>query len=285
MGTVAERPSSESIRSLLAGAGDLPTLPELAARILREVRAPRVTTASLAALIGRDPLLASSVLRVANSALYGARVEITDLAFAMTRIGLDQTRNLVLANVLRSSLADREVYGPSGPALMNHALAVACGSQLLADAVHEAREEAFLCGLLHDVGRLALIKVLRELRGVDGGELPRDVAELADGLHAEAGAHLADAWGLPSIVGLVARFHHEVDAAPERGRGTVALVSLADALAHRLGLGPETGKALDLSVEPARRHLSIGDETVEEIASLLPEVFETARASMGCVSE
>ena len=282
MSTIAESPSVDMMRRLLSGAGDLPVLPELASQILQEIRSPRVTTASLAALVKKDPVLASSVLRVANSALYGARVEITDLAFAMTRIGLSQTRNLVLANVLRSRLMDRSVYGPQGAVLMDHALAVAFASQMLADAINSEREEAFLCGLLHDFGRLALTKLLREARQVTTEELPDDIVQVADKYHAEAGALLASAWSLPSIVGTVARYHHEIEEAPEAERLMVALVSLADALAHRLGLGQRRSEDIDLDDHPSLAYLPIDQPRIAEVISLLPGIFQTARASMGC---
>ncbi len=284
MSTTAETTSIDELRELLSGAGDLPVLPELASQVLQELRSPRVTTASLAALVKKDPVLASSVLRVANSALYGARVEITDLAFAMTRVGLNQTRNLVLANVLRSRLADSRVYGPQGPVLMDHALAVAFASQLLADSVDQDREEAFLCGLLHDFGRLALIKALRESHQITSEELPQDLTDTADRYHCEAGALLANSWGLPAIVGTVARYHHEIEEAPEEDRLMVAMISLANALAHKLGLGQDEKEDIELEAHAAFQHLAIEPQRIDELTEKLPGVFQTARASMGCGS-
>jgi putative nucleotidyltransferase with HDIG domain len=240
-----------------------------------------VTAPRLAEFVKKDPVLASSVLRVANSALYGGRIEITDLAFAMTRIGLNQARNLVFANVLRSKMADPQVYGEHGRRLMDHALATAFGAQMVADRVPRIGEDAFLCGLLHDFGRLALLKVLRQSQGYPESGLPEDQQELIERYHAPAGALLAKSWGLPEVVAQVARYHHEIEDAPEEDRPLVAAVSFSDTLAHALGLGDK-----DIPLEQARQHsavrlLGLGANTIDDTVEMLPKLFQTARSSMG----
>lgn len=269
----------ERIRTLLDNAHDLPVLPEVAAKVLAELRAPRVTTARLAEFIQKDPVLASSILRVANSALYGGRVEITDLAFAMVRIGLNQARNLVLANVLRSKLVDREVYGTVGPQLMDHALAVAFGARLIEEAAGNPADEAFLCGLLHDFGYIALMKVLRENSGREDA-VPEETLRIAEEHHTVAGAILAHRWSLPEVVAVVARHHHEPLVVEGAARRVTAVVALADSIAHDLQLGFCPSLVEKPQVHEARDLVGIEDDVLAEICARLPSLFATARAAI-----
>ncbi len=276
MSTTTPSTAQETVRSLLAGAGDLPVLPENAMRILDEIRSPKASAARLAEFVSKDPVIASTVLRVANSALYGGRMEITDLTFAMTRIGLNHVRNLVLALVLRSKMADPQVYGPEGAQLMEHSLAVAFGSRLVADEAGVTADESFLCGLLHDFGKLALVKALREAEGLRQGQLPEALQRIVDVHHPEAGALLAENWGLPAVVAATARWHHEPQGAGEHAR-MAAVVALADSLCHHLGLGSEPNDQIVPAELPVVTFLGLEAEQVQEIAEHLPGLFETAR--------
>jgi len=274
--TTTPSTAQETVRSLLAGAGDLPVLPENAMRILDEIRSPKASAARLAEFVSKDPVIASTVLRVANSALYGGRMEITDLTFAMTRIGLNHVRNLVLALVLRSKMADPQVYGPEGAQLMEHSLAVAFGSRLVADEAGVTADESFLCGLLHDFGKLALVKALREAEGLRQGQLPEALQRIVDVHHPEAGALLAENWGLPAVVAATARWHHEPQGAGEHAR-MAAVVALADSLCHHLGLGSEPNDQIVPAELPVVTFLGLEADQVQEIAEHLPGLFETAR--------
>ncbi|MCE5245443.1 MAG: HDOD domain-containing protein [Candidatus Polarisedimenticolia bacterium] len=267
------------IRNLLAGAGELPVLPDVAVRILEEMKSPNVNARKLAEFVSKDPVLASSVLRVANSALYGGRSEITDLPYAMVRVGLQQVKNLVLALVLRSRMADPQVYGTLGASLMEHALAVAFGARLVADMANIDSQESFLCGLLHDFGRLALIKALRESAGIRRGDLAPEQMLMVDQYHEEAGAMLAANWRLPEAVVVVARRHHHPEQATDH-KEMVAAVAFADQMAHKLGLGGDAEPAIDLNGHPAVKILNLKQDEVADLVGHMPGLFATARAAM-----
>lgn len=277
--TAAPTHALDVIKQLLAGTGDLPVLPEIAIKLMDELRSPNVTAARIAQYVKKDPILAAAVLRVANSALYGGRSQITDLAFAMSRIGLMQTRNLILALVLRSKMSDTNVYGSVGAQVLDHSLAVAFGSRLVAEAARVDAEDAFLCGLLHDFGKLALIKALRESAGIRNGDLSADQMALVDEHHAQAGSLLATRWGLPELVGLVIRDHHRCDA-PGAPQPSTACVSLADATAHKLGLGSEPDDSIDLIRHPAVRLLRLDKQALDGLCEHLPGLFDTARGAL-----
>jgi HD-like signal output (HDOD) protein len=267
------------IDRLTAAADQMPVLPQVAVRIMEEMRSPNVTAARLAELTKKDPILASTVLRVANSALYGGRTEISDLAYAIARIGIDQARNLVLATVLRSKVADPKIYGAKGTHMMDHALAVAFGSSLVASSVNLDSNEAFLCGLLHDFGRFALIKVLRD-DGRGGTELSAEDQAWVDRFHPEAGAILAESWGLPEIVCETTRFHHYPEHAPDGFQRPAAVVGVADMVAHRLGLGADEKPDIDVLNTEAARWAEIDQAMLDDVMETLPGLFQTARSAL-----
>ncbi len=279
MAQVMDQTAADAIKKLLSGGTELPVLPTVAVKILEELRSPQTNARRMAEFVSKDPVLASAVLRVANSALYGGRTEITDLPYAMVRIGLQQVKNLVLALVLRSRMADPQVYGNVGAALMDHALAVAFGSRLVADAIQCDAEQAFLCGLLHDFGRLALIKALRD-SAPKKAPLTPELMELVDQHHTEAGALLAAHWRLPEMVAHVARHHHAPERASEHQQMT-CVVAFANRLAHRLGLGSDPDATIDLVTLPAAQLLKLNEATIDDLAGHLPGLFSTARAAMG----
>ncbi|HHN74218.1 MAG TPA: HDOD domain-containing protein [Acidobacteria bacterium] len=274
------QPVPVTLEEILSATTELPVLPQVAVKIFEEMRSPNITAARMAEFIKKDPVLATAVLRVANSALYGARGRINDLAFAIARVGLSQIRNLLLALVLRSQMSDPQVYGCEGAPLMEHGLATAFGAGLVADVAAVDSGQAFMCGLLHDFGKLALIKALREREGVTTPCLPDDLAKVVDQLHAEAGEMLCRKWELPEAVALVARYHHEPDGAPEDAATIVATVSFADALSHRLGLGRPQDAEMNLLEHPAGRMLGIGEAKVKEIEEHLPGLFGMARSAL-----
>lgn len=278
--TTTQTPNASTIvKQLLAGTSDLPVLPELAIKLMEELRAPNVTAARIAQYVKKDPVLATAVLRVANSALYGGRAQVTDLAFAMTRIGLMQTRNLVLALVLRSKMSDTNVYGKLGAQVMDHSLAVAFGARLVAEGARVDADDAFLCGLLHDFGKLALVKAIRESQDVREFDLNEDQLLLIEQHHAEAGALLAARWGLPELVTCVIRDHHRPEA-PGAPQPTTSCVALANAAAHRLGLGSHADPRIDLGAHPGNRALHLTKEQLDALCDHLPGLFETARGAM-----
>ena len=276
-GTAA--PPGNVIDRLTAAADQMPVLPQVAVRIMEEVRSPDTTAARLAELTNKDPILASMVLRVANSALYGARTEISNVAFAITRIGLTQARNLLLATVLRSKMVDPKIYGSKGTQMMDHALAVAFGSSLLGSSLDLEAGDLFLCGLLHDFGRFALIKVLRD-DGRDASDLSPEDQAWVDRFHPEAGAILAESWGLPELVCETTRYHHCPEHAPDGFNQAAARVGVANDLAHHLGLGAEAEPKRQVLGSDAAQAAGIDQAVLDDVMETLPGLFQTARSAL-----
>ncbi len=243
----------------LSRTGALPTLPSVASAALALVRDPEVDVDELCELIQTDVGLAARVLRMANSAESGRRRKVRRLSDAVLTIGLRKTCDVLVA------ACARQLYDASSPhaeALWNHSLATAVACEELARFLNdEDPARAFLPGLFHDVGQIAFLLADRDSAvllegtvGADSGGRSGLECERYGFHHAEAGAMLAEDWGLAPEQTDAIRRHHEVGA----GRNPADLATLvraADRVAHGLGWGsgghgPQTDPSpggLDLS--------------------------------------
>lgn len=236
---------------------ELPPLPAVALRVLEATAREEVDTDEIVELIASDPGLATRVLQLVNHADRGAR-DVTDLKRAVVLVGLSAVRSAVIASGVVATLppgeqCENEVGLPGRYELWLHSIAVATAAEALAERMPDAKEriepaEAFCCGLLHDLGKLALqaclpksyariIKATAVIRG-DISQIERQVIGLD---HMTAGRRLACRWQLPPVIGLCAWLHNQhPEALPESvgqaGR-MIHLVTLADQIARAGHLG------------------------------------------------
>jgi hypothetical protein len=161
-------------------------------RLLRLLADPQLSAAALAQHIGAEPAVAVRVLRVANSAYYGHAAQVATLARAGQVLGVQALRGIALAACFDGiSARPRGLVHPDMAAFRRHSLATACAAQELARAMAPCqREQAFMAGLLHDLGLLLLWR-LRP--ATVAGEEPE--AGLG---HADCGRVLMQTWCLPA---------------------------------------------------------------------------------------
>lgn len=231
----------------------LPALPAVAARVLEATADDAPDAKRVTRLIESDPAIAARVLQAARRADNGAR-SVASVERAVVRLGFRGVRNLVLAlgvvNVLdQAGTADEGAFSRGD--FWQHCLAVACAAELLAPKCRVAKldaGEAFCCGLLHDLGKLALHATLPKayasvLRGAE--RLRCDISDVERQLigidHATAGRRLCEKWNLPAAIRDATWLHNAptnaMDLAEAGHTPLVHLVTLGDQLARRLRLG------------------------------------------------
>ncbi len=256
--------TGNSIIAELKASGNLPSPTGIALTILEMSRDPHVNTDELANVLQGDPALTGQLLKYANSAESGSRVQVVALRDALMRLGLAQVRHLclsfsILANA-RSGPCDRFEYGR----YWTRSLAMAVSCQAISRLVRSLNpDEGFTCGLLSHIGRLALASVYpqeySEILSRWDRTAPEDLSRLEkSGLgltHLDATVAILEDWHLPEHV-VVAAHHQEddswitgaaVEPAAERGR-QLARVLYASSLAADICM--ETGP---------RRHLMVLD--------------------------
>ncbi len=253
---------------VLAAIGGLESIPRppVTVQALEKVLAdPDAGVIAVAAVINRDAALTARLLRVVNSSFFGVGRQVTRVDAAVNFMGVSLVRAIALADgATRSFTVSPDVLDLDE--WNNHAVRVATSAREIALAIcpqdRSLADEAFLAGLLHDVGQVVLAgvapvdwKALEETAAKDA--LPLNDVERRAGRvsHAVVGAYLLSLWGLPSSVVEAVAFHHS----PERLAGTMfdaaVAVHVADALAART-----VGRAAPLMHLPSVVGAGISDQ-------------------------
>ncbi len=233
---------------------DLPTMPSAAAKVVQLVSDPNTTAEALNKAIMADQAMAARVLKLANSSFYGCLRAVNTLTQAIVIIGFGTIKNIVLA------ASTKEVYKRFGlveKMLHEHSTAVAMASFHVAKEINlKNTEEAYLAGLLHDIGKVVLNNsdpdkfrsVMEEVynTGRDFTEVENEVYGFS---HYEVGALVIRKWNFSPEMEKVIRFQRDLDKV-DRGDPfalqLAAAVHLADALCFKLGVGVKEAGEIDI---------------------------------------
>ncbi|KUK32584.1 MAG: Metal dependent phosphohydrolase [Thermoanaerobacterales bacterium 50_218] len=260
---------------------DLPALPQIVEQVIRVTEDPDSTVKELNDIICQDQALTARILRLANSAYYGFPRRISTVVEAIVILGFNTIRNLVLAASVYDLLS-REVpgYQLGKGELWRHSIACAMAARLLARQVRfPAPDQAFVAGLLHDIGKIVLSVYMQDayleiINTVKEKRIPFSQAEkdVLGFTHAEVGAKVAEKWNFPVPLVEAIAFHHEPTRARENARLT-ALVHIADAICMMMGIGLG-GDGLCYPVFPeALSLLGLQQGIIEELIDRLSDLF------------
>ncbi|MBL8174139.1 MAG: HDOD domain-containing protein [Bryobacterales bacterium] len=204
----------EDIRSIVS---KLPVFPAIALKAIKIAQNPMASVAMIEDTVGADPVLAGEVIRAANSPLYSPALKIQSIRQAALFMGLPDCCRLLAAAALRPMF-----QSPLVRPLWNHSMEVARLAEALArDSAKAAPDEAFLCGLIHDVGRLALWKLPARLTQqyttlLQNGCEPMFAETILAGFdHTVAGREVAKRWALPDALAHAVEFHHQPEQSDE----------------------------------------------------------------------
>ena len=246
-----------SLMPLIARVEKLPSLPSLYSEVVQELQAPEPSMPKVAQIITQDPAMAAKVLQLVNSALFNLRARVTDLRRAVSLMGLEAIKSLVLSAKVFAEFDSKSMGGLSMEELWTHSATVGNVAKRICveeRADKEVTSNAMTAGLLHDVGKLLLAVNLteeycrvREMAELQGYSLSR-VEELEFGAtHAGLGAYLLGIWGLPEPIVQAVAFHHDPDHGAATGSfNAIAAVHVANALFHEERGDDEFSDGLDL---------------------------------------
>jgi HD-like signal output (HDOD) protein len=254
----------------------LPMLPTLAAEVVRLALDSNASATRITTVVAKDPVLATRVVQLANSAFSAPAVEISSISEAIVRMGTRAVRNVVTAACLTSRFKDPRIYGSHGRDIMDHSVGTAYLARLIADRAGESPDEAFLYGLLHDIGKLLVLKLAHDFprRSADDPS-DEDVAALIVELHGELGGRLVRQWQLPRRLHDPLVWHHQPDRAEHDPRAA-AVAYAANRLAHRYGFGCSRDD-LDPLTDPVFASIGVDAQGLAQIDSHAPGLFEVAR--------
>jgi len=252
---------------------ELPSVPMVLTKILRTIDEERATARRLEELILHDPALTARILRLANSAFYSFRSEVKTISHAITLLGLNLIKSLAIGvSIFESFTRGLKREASTINSLWMHSFGVGT----LAQEIWQPRtnrseaEFAFLCGLLHDVGKVVCFKNdtrrYAELFATDKEESDGDICvcefECYGLTHASIGSMLAARWGLPDDLATVVREHHDPLNA---SLPLVSVVSMADMVAKKLGIGYDGDNKVSPDLDVLREQLQMDDQEFEQL--------------------
>ncbi|MCR4316609.1 MAG: HDOD domain-containing protein [Planctomycetes bacterium] len=243
--SVAGMPMSrkEVLATSMSALGKLPPTMQ---QLLSLINDPKVSPKDIAKIVSYDPSLAYQVLKAVNCAFYGIPREITNITQAVVLLGLTNVRNLCLGLSMSMKLAQRIPESKSFKLVdfWRHSLATAIASKIIANQVGESREvanNAFLGGLLHDIGKLVLYRVFtNEYAELVEESLAgdRDLLELelqfCEQSHADVGGNFVVSWGMDSSFVSCIVNHHQIPSSPQY-ESLCKIVKLGNKLANLYG--------------------------------------------------
>ncbi len=265
--------SAAAIKQRIMQMREIPSLPEVAARVVRVVDNPRTSAVDLAKVISLDPALTARVLRLANSALYGYSGRVGTVVQGVTVLGFTQVRSLVLT-VSVLDVFSRMKSNQAFPhrEFWEHCVGCAVAARLLARNSRLCPpEEAFVAGILHDVGKLVLAvvmpndytEVLQAAEQQQNTLAGTEATELGF-THATAAGWLAERWRLPRPLAQAVENHHDPRCI-EFG-GPAACTYAADLAMNERGIGWSGNARLRPGLNLLPAPLSLDDSAMEEFA-------------------
>jgi HD-like signal output (HDOD) protein len=278
---------NEMLLKKVLASPSLPSLPSAAVEVVELCRRDDVPMDRIARTICHDPALAIKILKTVNSAHYGLHCEVTTVSHALVLLGMNTVKTLALSFSLVGSLKDLCGHAFDPSPIWWRCLISALGARSISlKTGGEDHEEAFLVGLMQDLGILALIQALGSPY-VDllkaSGEAYCDLAALERKYlkldHAQVGEALAKQWNLPSVLSMPIRYHEQ----PESATGEAQRMAYAVALGNKAAvpfLAKESAGPLDdyiasavswfdMDRDAAAQVLEVVGEAVPEMSKLL----------------
>ena len=251
--------SDENLKVLVSRMCSIPSLPSNYQELVVELAAPEPSMKIICEIIARDLSMTAKVLQLVNSAFFGIPRRVTSPSQAVALLGLDTVSGLVLSAGVFSQFDYERLGQFSVDELINHSLQVASHARNIAGRQSKDAtlvNDAFVAGLLHDIGKLVLASnfprqyTLAMSAAADWGHsLCAAERETFGADHAEVGAYILDLWGLPTPLIEAVAYHHDPKKSLTPGFTPLTAVHVANACACVLGQAESRG------------HTSVIDET------------------------
>jgi len=226
-------------------------------------------------LINYDQSLTIRVLRMANSAFYRGSQKVATVREAIMRLGTNEVMNILLLIAQRENFSARDPWiSKVMQKLWQHSVASAVGAQWIARncRFRFLQEEAFVAGLLHDIGKSFLMTVIDKIKLKGGLGFPLDeevIRQVLNVLHTENGYSLLNKWHLPEAYCSVARNHHRVEIDPNDE--LLVIVRLANLACHKMEIGLMAEPSLILGTRPEVTWLAFSEEAITALQAKVEE--------------
>ena len=283
--------ASHSLAAALARAIGLKPFPAVAQRALKLLNDPAAPLSKTCEALEQDPGILAGLLRVANSAAYRSRHPISSVKEAVQRLSVSYMIKIVTSVAAMGLFKDAKGVGKQ---FRDHGARVGAMARVLASEWHQqSADNPFLCGLLHDLGKLLLVQGGKSF---DYQKLDPHVLTQADEAfvherallgydHAVLGGHVLDAWKLPHVVAQVVAWHHQPGRAFEDGGEAglgVALVRIANRIDYQLRVKPELDEAF-VAALAQDGSVSYTGYSEQVLTAMWPKLRDAAQQMLGAL--
>jgi len=274
---------NHELENTIMSAGDLPTIPLVATKVMQLIESEKATAEELSKVILSDPAVAARVLKISNSSFYGRQGKIQNLSAAIVLLGFNTLKSIVV------TASVRQVYQPFGlteKMLWEHSFGVGLAARTIAARVRQVdQEEAFLAGLFHDIGKVIMnthdrnrFQLVMERcynEGIPFEEAERGIYSFS---HEEVGALVIRKWNFPEVLTETVRRHHDFAFLDLNDLSLLQLtsaVALADMFCAKLGIGERHPREdLELAGTRPAAFLGLEEDAVSRLLKDFTEIFE-----------
>ena len=251
---VRELLEDESLINVISKIESLPSLPSLYQEVLEEVNSPNGSLARVGEIISTDVGMSAKLLQLVNSAFFGLPAPVSSTVRAVNLLGLETIKTLILTIKIFSQFDCAGLPSYFISSLLDHSISTGILARSIAtqeDLEQNQIDQAFMAGLLHDIGKLILLdklpsKCLEISDAVNSGDYQLWEAEqkVLGTSHAQVGAYLMGIWGFPESVVEAIAFHHCPSKCSNCSFGVLSVIHLANASEHD-GHAKNNGNRLD----------------------------------------
>lgn len=271
----ASRQVSERYRRVIENINSLPSLPAIVTRLIQVVNSPDTSADDATKLIEKDPGLTSKFIRLANSAFYGMPRSVSSISSAVVILGFNVIRSVVLSTSVMKMFSGSERQAINKEAFWKHSIATALAAKEIVRHLMNIKlfdpESAFCAGILHDISKLIFNEYVFQDYAETCAFSRKNKIPLIDaetqvlGInHAEIGRILADKWALPLDLEYALVHHHNPAQAGEI-TDLVAIVHMADIIAHDIGANLWENEARNPEWNQCRVQLHIDDAVYDRL--------------------
>lgn len=264
--------SAKSIEDIINRTLDLPVLPATTQRVLGMMSDPDVSIEKIKMIISTDPGLTTKIMKVANSAFYGSYRNIQNPTQAILRLGLNSVRNIVVATSMKNVY---KRFGLTEKLIWEQMIGAALASSLIAKETRLSDpEDAFIGGLLHDIGKVVLNNEFPEkfalmMQSVYNEMVPFETAEKEhfDFSQREVGSYMVKKWGFPEMLETLIRGfdNREVSLKDNTILNLVNTITLADRMCQKFGMGWRKPGGDEVSYGGLTESLGLDEQKIEAL--------------------
>ncbi len=285
-GSPLEQLEQALIRTIEAGDIQLPLLPQAASKVMALASDPNADAAKLSALIHQDQALATHVLKIANSPAYMPRSPVVSLQHAVAMLGITLLSEIAFTASLKVGAFQVPGYEDEVKQLWRHSLASGAFAKEVARAKRMNVESAYLCGLLHEIGKPVVLQTTTTIARDRRNEWVKALTPLLDnkahvktlieGYHTRVGILIADKWSLPKQVAEAIQYYGSYEHATAF-RQECMLTFVADRLASHL-LTPEEMPEDSLRDHPVFAELNLYPQDIDTLLTTKEQVLTIVNA-------